>query len=154
MRDSAEISGTSINRSTVDRWKSVARSGVWTSVMVVFGGCTTGRLESFPLMMTRCEVAEVTGGADQALAKVMQPNAIGINSSGQRIGRTGDRCCKFQAATAIREGGGVDDWLWNGATESPVAELEVVVNYPEGYLPLFHRMSFTIVGQQRLDAER
>src|SRR4029078_6910822 len=59
MRDSAEISGTSMNRSTVERWKSVARSGAGPGVMVVFGGCTTGRLESFPLMMIRCEVAEV-----------------------------------------------------------------------------------------------
>src|ERR1700756_4392520 len=56
MRDSAEISGTSMNRSTVERWKSVARSGVWTSVMVVFGGRTIGRLESLPLITTRCEV--------------------------------------------------------------------------------------------------
>ena len=62
MRDSAEISGTSMNRSTEERWKSVARSGVWTSVMVVFGGCTTGRLESLPLITTRCEVAELMSG--------------------------------------------------------------------------------------------
>src|SRR4029453_13476647 len=62
MRDAAEISGTSMNRSTAERWKSVARSGVWTSVMLVFGGCTTGRLESFPLTMTRGEVAEVMSG--------------------------------------------------------------------------------------------
>ena len=53
MRDSAEISGTSMNRSTAERWKSVARSGVWMSVMVVSGGRTSGRLESLPLMMTR-----------------------------------------------------------------------------------------------------
>src|SRR5262245_17445370 len=55
MRDSAEISGTSMNRSAVERWKSVARSGVWMSVMVVLGGRTSGRLESFPLITTRCE---------------------------------------------------------------------------------------------------
>ena len=63
MRDSAEISGTSMNRSTEERWKSVARSGVWTSVMVVSGGRTNGRLESFPLTMTKWEVEVVMSGA-------------------------------------------------------------------------------------------
>src|SRR5829696_3833285 len=62
MRDGAEISGTSMNRSTAERWKSVALSGVWTSVMVVSGGRTTGMLESFPLMMIRCEVDVVMSG--------------------------------------------------------------------------------------------
>src|SRR5829696_1701476 len=61
-RDAAEISGTSMKRSTVARWKSVALSGVWTSVMVVSGGRTTGRLESFPLTMTRCAVGVVMSG--------------------------------------------------------------------------------------------
>src|SRR5215212_7769238 len=62
MRESAEISGTSMKRSTAERWKSVARSGVWTSVMVVCGGRTNGRLESFPLTMTRCKVGVVMSG--------------------------------------------------------------------------------------------
>src|ERR687894_2382866 len=61
-RDAAEISGTSMNRSTAERWKSVALSGVWTRVMVVSGGRTSGRLESFPLTMTTCEVGVVMSG--------------------------------------------------------------------------------------------
>src|ERR1700737_1279071 len=60
MRDSAEISCTSMNRSTAERWKSVARAGVGPGVRVVCGGCATGRLESLPLITTRCEVEVLT----------------------------------------------------------------------------------------------
>ena len=48
----------------------------------------------------------------------------------------------------IRQGGGIDEWLWKGAGNSPVAELEVTLYYPDGVMPLRHKMSFTSVGQR------
>lgn len=49
---------------------------------------------------------------------------------------------------AIRKGGGVSDFLWKGAKESPIAEIEAIVNYPEGAMPLRYRLGFTASGQR------
>ena len=49
----------------------------------------------------------------------------------------------------IREGGGVQDWLWKGSERSPTATVDVTVQYPEGRhygdepMPLRYRLSFT-----------
>lgn len=50
--------------------------------------------------------------------------------------------------TPIRDGGGVRDWLWKGATKPPVAKVEAVVDYPKGPVPLRYVLSFTEVGQR------
>jgi predicted ATPase len=41
----------------------------------------------------------------------------------------------------VREGGGVDDWLWKGASD-PVAEIEVVVEHSAFKQPIRHSLSF------------
>ena len=46
----------------------------------------------------------------------------------------------------IRLGGGVLDWLWKGASQTPTAAIDVTVAYPDAMLPgtpLRHRLSFT-----------
>lgn len=48
----------------------------------------------------------------------------------------------------IRQGGGVEEWLWKGASRTPVAEIEATVLYPTGIMPLRHRISFTMTGQR------
>jgi predicted ATPase len=50
----------------------------------------------------------------------------------------------------IRNGGGVEDFLWKGwpAKSKPVAKIETVVYYPEGKGPLKYRLAFTMVGQR------
>ncbi len=49
----------------------------------------------------------------------------------------------------IREGGGIREWLWKGASpkKSP-ASIEVIVHYPEGPLPLRYKIQFTESGQK------
>lgn len=51
-------------------------------------------------------------------------------------------------AKPLREGGGITEWLWHGQRTSSEAEVEVVVEYPEGAQPLRYRISFTAVGQR------
>ena len=52
----------------------------------------------------------------------------------------------------IREGGGVQDWLWKGSQRSPTATVDITVQYPGGRLygdepmPLRYRLSFTETG--------
>jgi predicted ATPase len=50
--------------------------------------------------------------------------------------------------TSIRDGGGVRDWLWKGASSLPVAKVDAVVNYPKSPVPLRYVLSFTEVGQR------
>lgn len=48
----------------------------------------------------------------------------------------------------IREGGGVTEWLYKGKKGTPVAEINVTLNYPHECIPLRYRLSFTKVGQR------
>lgn len=53
-----------------------------------------------------------------------------------------------QLLKPIREGGGVSDWLWKGASSTPNAVIDVVVNNPKGKQSLRYLLSFTEVGQR------
>ncbi len=48
----------------------------------------------------------------------------------------------------IREGGGVTEWLYKGKKGTPVAEINITLNYPHEPIPLRYRLSFTKVGQR------
>jgi predicted ATPase len=48
----------------------------------------------------------------------------------------------------IRDVGGVSEWLWKGSKKTPMAELDATIFYPEGIMPLRHKISFTRVGQR------
>ena len=50
--------------------------------------------------------------------------------------------------TPVRDGGGVRDWLWKGATKPPVAKIDAVIDNPKGPVPLRYVLSFTEVGQR------
>ncbi|NLX13987.1 MAG: AAA family ATPase [Phycisphaerales bacterium] len=71
---------------------------------------------------------------------------IGPNGSGKS--NLLDGIALLQAApkdmvSVIREGGGVRDWLWKGASGTPTASVEAVVDNPKGSMPLRHVLSFT-----------
>lgn len=48
----------------------------------------------------------------------------------------------------VREGGGVREWLWKGSKETPVAEINVSLNYPGAAGSLTYRLNFTEVNQR------
>ena len=50
--------------------------------------------------------------------------------------------------TPIRDGGGVQDWLWKGSKTQAIASLEAVVKNPKGAQDLRYRLAFTDVGQR------
>ncbi len=52
------------------------------------------------------------------------------------------RSAASELVVPIREGGGVQDWLWRGATRPATASLEAVIAYPAGRQPLRYRLSF------------
>ena len=78
---------------------------------------------------------------------------IGPNSSGKsNLLEAVDilRATPSDVTQPIREGGGVEDYLWKGlaAKRVPTSEIEATVYYPEGYGPLKYRLAFTTVGQR------
>jgi predicted ATPase len=47
----------------------------------------------------------------------------------------------------IQTGGGIIEWMWKGS-EAPIAEIDATISYPQGAMPLRHRLEFRIVGQR------
>ncbi|PTB17374.1 chromosome segregation protein SMC [Trinickia symbiotica] len=62
--------------------------------------------------------------------------------------------------TPIRDGGGVHDWLWKGASKTPTATIDAVLDNPIGQADLRYVLSFTEVAQrfeildERIENER
>ena len=78
---------------------------------------------------------------------------IGPNSSGKsNLLEAVDilRATPSDVTQPIRDGGGVEDYLWKGlaAKRVPTSEIETTVYYPEGNGPLKYRLGFTMVGQR------
>ncbi len=48
----------------------------------------------------------------------------------------------------IRDGGGVQEWLWKGAEKTPIAKINAVFANPKGSADLRYLLSFTEVGQR------
>jgi len=48
----------------------------------------------------------------------------------------------------IQTGGGINEWLWKGADQTPTAEIEATIDYPGGKMPLRHRLALTMIGQR------
>src|SRR5438094_4925137 len=48
----------------------------------------------------------------------------------------------------IQTGGSIGEWLWKGSERTPSAEIDVTVFYPEGKMPLRHRLVLTMFGQR------
>lgn len=74
------------------------------------------------------------------------PNASGKSNMMEALGLL--RATPSDLTAPVREGGGIGEWLWKGAATPPVAEIEVVVAYPEGVQPLRYRLCFTMTGQR------
>ena len=78
---------------------------------------------------------------------------IGPNSSGKsNLLEAVDilRAAPSDVTQPIREGGGVEDYLWKGLAEKriPTSEIEATVYYPERHKPINYRLAFTTVGQR------
>ncbi len=82
----------------------------------------------------------------QALNVLIGPNGSGKSNLIESI-------AMLQAAPGnlldpIQTGGGISQWLWKGAEQTPVAEIEATIDYPLGKLPLRHRLSLTMNAQR------
>jgi len=74
------------------------------------------------------------------------PNACGKSNLIESIGLLA--ATPGNLAARIREGGGVVDWIWKGASRDRWSKIEVVVANPGGYMPLRYSFSFGMTGQR------
>ncbi len=82
----------------------------------------------------------------KSLNVLIGPNASGKSNLIEAIGFL--RASPVDLALPIRDGGGVMEWLWKGSGKTPTAEVNTTIYYPEGTMPLRHRITFTMVGQR------
>jgi predicted ATPase len=82
----------------------------------------------------------------KSLNVLIGPNASGKSNLIEAIGFL--QASPIDLGLPIREGGGILEWLWKGSRTTPIAEVNAIVRYPEGTMPLRHRISFAMVGQR------
>ena len=58
------------------------------------------------------------------------------------------RAAATDLVVPVRAGGGVDEWLWKGSKLTPDAEVNATIYYPDGIMPLRHKISIGAVGQR------
>src|ERR1035438_8609178 len=82
----------------------------------------------------------------QSLNVLVGPNGAGKSNLIEAIGLL--QSAPGNLLDSVRTGGGIAEWLWKGSNETPVAEIDATVFFPQGIMPLRHRLKFTMVGQR------
>lgn len=81
-----------------------------------------------------------------ALNLIIGPNGSGKSNLLEAIDLI--RSAPKDLLTPLRDGGGVQHWLWKGDNETPTATIDVVVSNPQGSGNLRYVLSFTEAGQR------
>jgi predicted ATPase len=82
----------------------------------------------------------------QSLNVLIGPNGVGKSNLIEAIGLL--QSAPGNLLESVRTGGGITEWLWKGSDGAPVAEIDATISYPQGNMPLRHRLKFTMVGQR------
>jgi predicted ATPase len=82
----------------------------------------------------------------ESLNVLVGPNGAGKSNLIEAIGLL--QSAPGNLLDPVRAGGGIGEWLLKGSDEPPVAEIDTTVFYPQGIMPLRHRLKFTAVGQR------
>ena len=100
------------------------------------------KMKNFLSYGSECEDVEL-----QPLNVLIGPNGSGKSNFIQAISLL--RAAPGNIVAPIREGGGIAHWIWKGNQNRSEAscEIETVVAFPEGIMPLRHRIQLAQVGQ-------
>ncbi len=82
----------------------------------------------------------------QSLNVLVGPNGAGKSNLIEAIGLL--QSAPGDLLDPARAGGGVGEWLWKGSDGTPFPEIDTTVFYPQGRMPLRHRLTLGIVGQR------
>ena len=105
------------------------------------------------LLLRRLELRNLLSFGPVGSAVELGPLNVLIGPNGSGKSNLVEAISLLQAAprdlaAAIREGGGVHDWLWKGGSGQAVATIDTVVGYPNGRGPLHYRLSFSEIAQR------
>jgi predicted ATPase len=81
-----------------------------------------------------------------SLNVLIGPNGSGKSNLIEALGVL--RAAPRDLSRAVREGGGIRDWVWKGAKNEAAALIEAVVDYPHGNMPLRYRLEFRDAAQR------
>lgn len=81
-----------------------------------------------------------------ALNVLIGPNGSGKSNLIEAIDLL--RASATDLVAPVRAGGGTEEWLWKGVDKQPRAELEATLAYPDGVMPLRHKITFTTYRQR------
>ena len=76
----------------------------------------------------------------EPLNVLIGPNASGKSNLIEALSML--RAAPYDIQAPIRGGGGILEWLWKGDQEFSTANIQVLVEYPKGQMPLRYRFSF------------
>ena len=113
----------------------------------MIGGVESGTMEGKRLLKTIRLDSILSFGPGTAelplepLNVLIGPNAVGKSNLIEALSLLAAAPRDLQAP--IREGGGVRDWLWKGAAETPTATVDVTVESPMSQVAERYRLSFT-----------
>ena len=82
----------------------------------------------------------------EPLSVLIGPNGSGKSNLIETIGLL--QAAPRDLLAPIREGGGVEDWIWRGEPRASAAKVEVVVNNPRGPQSLRYRLGIAKRGQR------
>ena len=99
------------------------------------------RLTNFLSFGPKAEIIEL-----KSLNVMIGPNGSGKSNLLESIDLL--RNAPDQFLKPIREGGGIQDWLWKGEKKTPAAIIDAILTNPKSSTNLRYVMSFTEVGQR------
>ena len=82
----------------------------------------------------------------QDLNVLIGPNGSGKSNLIEVLGLL--QSAPKELATAISNGGPIEEWLWKGARKPPTASIEALVSPPTGAMALRYRLAFTREGHR------
>ena len=82
----------------------------------------------------------------QPLNVLIGPNASGKSNFIEAIGIL--QATSTNLPAPIRQGGGINNFLWKGTKEIPTAEIEATIDYQKESMPLRYRIALTAVEQR------
>jgi predicted ATPase len=99
------------------------------------------------------QIRNLLSYGDESASVELEPLNVLIGSNASGKSNFIEAISLLQAAPTdfpapIRAGGGVVDLLWKGGKPNPIAQIEAVLDYPQGEIPLRYRINFTTISQR------
>ena len=105
------------------------------------------------MLIRRLKISGMLSFGPKGIDLPMEPLNVLIGPNGSGKSNFIEALALLQAApkdlsAPVRRMGGISEWLWNGEGASQIAEVEAVVSYPGGGMPLRHTLNMGQRGER------